>query len=183
MPSSPFATHISTEHLCYENTVRRSSLASDYDVDKRLITCCTSTTSQSWSPTATLAVLSRTRVPSWRGARRPCGIDRETRVANVSPFALFKDSWLRLASFTRKLHCDPETFRVTHREMMRCLNIYLVFHKFDWQNTCVWVTCEPVNRHLECTCDGFGGFGGKQVTLHSKFIVCKDSKCLQNIHV
>ena len=42
MPSSPFATHISMEHLCYENAVRRSSLASDYDVDKRLITHCTS---------------------------------------------------------------------------------------------------------------------------------------------
>jgi hypothetical protein len=38
MPSSAFATHISTEHLCYENAVRRSSLASDYDVDKHLIT-------------------------------------------------------------------------------------------------------------------------------------------------
>ena len=84
MPSSPFATHISTEHLCYENAVRRSSLASDYDVDKRLITRCTSTASRLCSPTATLAVPSRT--PSWRGARRPRGIERETRVANVSSF-------------------------------------------------------------------------------------------------
>ena len=42
MPSSAFAPHISTEHLCYENAVRRSSLASDYDVDKRL------TTPQTW---------------------------------------------------------------------------------------------------------------------------------------
>jgi hypothetical protein len=183
MPSLPFGPHISTEHLCYENAVRRSSLASDYDVDKRLITRCTSTASPSWSPTATLAVPSRTRVPSWRRARQPCGIDRETRVANVSAFALFKDSWMHRASFTRKLYRDPERFRVTHREIMRCLNIYLVFHKFDQQNTCVWVTREPVNRHLECTCDGFGGFSGKQVTLYSELIVCKDSKCLQNIHV
>jgi hypothetical protein len=138
MPSSPFATHISTEHLCYENAVRRSSLASSYDVDKRLITRRTSTSSPLCSPTATLAVPSRTRVPSWRGARRPRGIDRETRVANVSSFTLFKDSWMRRASFTRKLHCDPERFRVTYREMMRCLNIYLVFHNgktraFEWQ--------------------------------------------------
>ena len=92
MPSSPFATHISTEHLCYENAVRRSSLASDYDVDKCLITRRTSTASRLCSPTATLAVPSRTRVPSWRGARRPRGIERETRVANVSSFTLFKDS-------------------------------------------------------------------------------------------
>ena len=47
---------------------------------------------------------------------------------------------MRRASFTRKLHCDPERFRVRHREMMRCLNIYLVFHKFDRQNMCVRVT-------------------------------------------
>jgi hypothetical protein len=51
MPSSPFATHIATEHLCYENAVRRSSLASDYDVDKRLITCRTSMASPWCSPT------------------------------------------------------------------------------------------------------------------------------------
>ena len=70
----------------------RSSLASDYDVDKRLITRRTSTASRSCSPTATLTVPSRTRVPSWRGARRPRGIERETRVANVSSFTLFKDS-------------------------------------------------------------------------------------------
>jgi hypothetical protein len=107
MPSSPFATHISTEHLCYENAVRRSSLASDYDVDKRLITRRTSTASPRCSPTATLAVPSHTRVPSCRGARRPRGIDRETRVANVSSFTLFKDSWMRWASFTRKIALWP----------------------------------------------------------------------------
>jgi hypothetical protein len=132
--------HMSSEHLCYENAVRRSSLASDYDVDKRLITRCTSTASLLWSPTATLEVASHTWVPLCRVARRLCCIDRETRVANVLAFTLLKDSWMCRASFTRKFHCDPEGFRVTHHEIMRWVNIYLVFHKLDWQNTCVWVT-------------------------------------------
>jgi hypothetical protein len=94
-------------------------------------------------------VASRTRVTSGRGARRLCGIDRDTRVANISAFTLLKDSWMRRASFTRKLHCDPEGFRVTHREIMRWVNIYLVFHKLDRQNMCVWVTGETKYQNIK----------------------------------
>jgi hypothetical protein len=43
MPSSPFATIISMEHLCYENSVKTHLQATDYDVDKCSITRSTST--------------------------------------------------------------------------------------------------------------------------------------------
>jgi hypothetical protein len=92
MPSSPFATHISTEHLCYENAVRRSSLASDYDVDKRLITRCTSTAKSvviahrdpRGSLAHTHAVVERGTAAMWHRPR--------DESCEVSTFALFKDS-------------------------------------------------------------------------------------------